>query len=159
MSGKTDSFCGSISPDQGTRKENVIFGNRPRHRRRDPRLSMARDIQRTKVEQSPTIANTRIGRMVTDEAKQRIVDILTEEAIVNSISTDLARQAEHIRKKSNVSSEALPWLTSGVTATEGWKRFAFQKANPKSSSGAAGRSQSFGGSDNGSDSSSDKRDK
>ena len=36
------------------------------------------------------MANTRIGRTVTEEAKQRIVDILTEEVTINSISTDLA---------------------------------------------------------------------
>jgi len=40
--------------------------------------------------------------MVTDEAKQRIVDILTEEVAINSISTDLARQAEQYTTKIKV---------------------------------------------------------
>ncbi len=36
---------------------------------------------------------------MTEEAKQRIVDILTEEITINSISTDLARQAEQYMTK------------------------------------------------------------
>jgi len=57
-------------------------------------LVLRPSIRRAKVDQESSIANTRIGRTVTDEAKQRIVDILTEEITINSISTDLARQAE-----------------------------------------------------------------
>src|SRR6267378_3333935 len=37
-------------------------------------LILKPSIQRVKIEQSPTIANTRIGQTVTEEAKQRIVD-------------------------------------------------------------------------------------
>ncbi len=44
----------------------------------------------------------RIERTVTDKAKQRIVDILTEEVAINSISTDLARQAEQYTAKIEV---------------------------------------------------------
>src|SRR6266404_4905771 len=40
--------------------------------------------------------------MVTDKAKQWIVDILTEEITVNSISTDLARQVEQYTTKIKV---------------------------------------------------------
>src|SRR5712664_3644093 len=36
-------------------------------------------IRRGKVTQEPTSASTRIGRTITEKAKQRIVDILTEE--------------------------------------------------------------------------------
>jgi len=43
--------------------------------------------------------STCIGRTVTDEAKQKIVDILTGESTINSISTDLARQAEQYTKE------------------------------------------------------------
>src|SRR5712664_1464531 len=57
-------------------------------------LILRPSIRRMKIEPSPTIANTRIGRTVTKEVKQQIVDILTEEVTINSISTDLARQAE-----------------------------------------------------------------
>jgi len=39
---------------------------------------------------------------VTEEVKQWIVDILTEEATINSISTDLARQAEQYTTKVEV---------------------------------------------------------
>ncbi len=53
-------------------------------------LILRPSIRHTKVEQSPVIANTRIGQTVTEEAKQQIVDILTEEVTINSISTDLA---------------------------------------------------------------------
>ncbi len=65
-------------------------------------LILRPSIHRTKVEQGPTIADTRIGRTVTAEAKQRIVDILTEEVTINSISTDLARQAEQYTSKVEV---------------------------------------------------------
>ncbi len=57
-------------------------------------LVLKPSICRATVRQEPTIANTRIGRTVTEEAKQRIIDILTEEVMIKSISTDLARQAE-----------------------------------------------------------------
>src|SRR6267378_2023102 len=50
----------------------------------------------------PKIKETRIGRTVTEEAKQRIVDILTEEVTINSISMDLARQAEQYTTKVDV---------------------------------------------------------
>jgi len=40
--------------------------------------------------------------MVMEEVKQRIVDILTEETTINSISTDLARQAEQYTTKIEV---------------------------------------------------------
>ena len=53
-------------------------------------LILQPSIRRTKVKQSPVIANTRIGRTVTEEAKQRIVAILTDKVTINSISTDLA---------------------------------------------------------------------
>src|SRR5882762_1655558 len=53
-------------------------------------LILKPSIRRTKVEREPTIANTRIGRTVTEEVKQQIVDILTNEVAINSISTDLA---------------------------------------------------------------------
>src|SRR6266403_5476796 len=48
------------------------------------------------------MANTCIGWTITEEAKQRIVDILTEEVAINSISTDLARQAEQYTAKIDV---------------------------------------------------------
>ncbi len=38
----------------------------------------------------PTIRSTRIGRTVTEEAKQKIVDILKGESQIGSIATDLA---------------------------------------------------------------------
>src|SRR5712664_3838208 len=41
----------------------------------------------------PTIQATRIGRTVTEEAKQRIIDILTGESQIGSIATDLAIKA------------------------------------------------------------------
>ncbi len=47
-------------------------------------------IHRVRVEQESMIASTHIGRTVTDEAKQQIVDILTGETTIHSISTDLA---------------------------------------------------------------------
>ncbi len=53
-------------------------------------LILRPSIRQTKVEQEPTIVNTQIGWTVTEEAKQQIVDILTEEVMINSISTDLA---------------------------------------------------------------------
>ena len=48
------------------------------------------------------VVNTCIGRMVTEEAKQKIVDILTDETTINSILTDLARQAERYTVKIEV---------------------------------------------------------
>ncbi len=53
-------------------------------------LILRPSIRRAKVDREPTIANTHIGQTVTDDAKQRIVDILTEEVTIHSISTDLA---------------------------------------------------------------------
>jgi len=53
-------------------------------------LVLQPSIHRARVEPNPTIANTRIGRTVSEEVKQQIVDILTEEVAINSISTDLA---------------------------------------------------------------------
>jgi len=47
----------------------------------------------------PEDENTCIGRTITKEAKQKIVDILTEESMINSISTDLAQQAEQYTAK------------------------------------------------------------
>ncbi len=49
---------------------------------------MAQTTKESKIEK------TCIRRTVTEEAKQRIVDILTGESTINSISTDLAQQAE-----------------------------------------------------------------
>src|SRR6266404_9859989 len=65
-------------------------------------LILRPSIRRTKVERETTIANTRIGRTVTAEAKQRIVDILTDETTINSISTDLARRADQYTTKVEV---------------------------------------------------------
>ncbi len=65
-------------------------------------LVLRPSIRRIKVEPSPTIANMRIGRTVTEEAKQWIVDILMEEVTIKSISTDLARQAEQYTAKVEV---------------------------------------------------------
>ncbi len=48
------------------------------------------------------IDSTRIGRTVTEEAKQWIVDILTGESTIHSISTDLARQVEQYTTKIEV---------------------------------------------------------
>jgi len=56
-------------------------------------------IRRVKTTIEPVIADTQIGRTVTEEAKQRIVDILMEEVAINSISTDLAQQAEQYTTK------------------------------------------------------------
>src|SRR6266404_4727531 len=50
----------------------------------------------------PENANTRIGRTVTTEAKQRIIDILTEETTINSILMDLAQQVEQYMAKIEV---------------------------------------------------------
>src|SRR6266404_3364033 len=65
-------------------------------------LVLRPSIRGTKVDRGSTIANTRIGRTVTAEAKQRIVDILTEEVAINSISTDLARRADQYTTKVKV---------------------------------------------------------
>jgi len=51
----------------------------------------------------PDDRSTCIGRTVTEEVKQRIVNILTGESTTNSISTDLAQQAEQYTTKINVS--------------------------------------------------------
>jgi len=45
---------------------------------------------------------------VTEEAKQWIVDILTDEVTINSISTDLARQAEQYTTKVEVPEKYQP---------------------------------------------------
>ncbi len=50
----------------------------------------------------PTIRSTRIGTTVTEEVKQKIVDILTEESQIGSIATDLAIKAEQYTKKVKV---------------------------------------------------------
>ncbi len=50
----------------------------------------------------PTIRSTRIGWMVTEEAKQKIVDILTGESQIGSIATDLAIKAKQYTKKVKV---------------------------------------------------------
>jgi len=57
-------------------------------------LVLKPSIRRTKTTSKTTIASTQIGRIVSEEAKQRIVDILSEESTIHSISTDLARKAE-----------------------------------------------------------------
>ncbi len=57
-------------------------------------LILKPSIRRAKVTEELVIANTRIGRTVTEEAKQKIINILTEETTINSISMDLARQVE-----------------------------------------------------------------
>src|SRR6266404_7998783 len=62
-------------------------------------LILKPSIRRAVVEATPTIANTRVGRTVTEEAKQQIVDILTDETTINSISTDLARRADQYTTK------------------------------------------------------------
>jgi len=64
--------------------------------------SSAPSIRRTKVEQEPRVPNTRIRRTITEEAKRQIVDILTEGVAINSISTNLARQAEQYTTKVEV---------------------------------------------------------
>src|SRR5712664_3891390 len=56
-------------------------------------------IRRTQAKTEPDGGNTRIGRTVTEEAKQKIVDILTRESTINSISMDLARQVEQYTTK------------------------------------------------------------
>src|SRR5882762_3035834 len=50
----------------------------------------------------PTIRSTRIGRTVTEEAKQKIVDILTGESQIGSIATDLAIKVEQYMEKVKV---------------------------------------------------------
>jgi len=65
-------------------------------------LILRPSIQRAKTDREPIIANTHIGRTVTDDAKQWIIDILTEEVTIHSISTDLARQAEQYTTKIEV---------------------------------------------------------
>src|SRR6266404_1604301 len=65
-------------------------------------LVLRPSIRRAKVDQESPLASTRVGRTVTEGAKQRIVDILTEEVAIKSISTDLARQAEQYTNKVEV---------------------------------------------------------
>src|SRR6267378_6278424 len=65
-------------------------------------LILRPSIRRAKVEQERSIVDTCIGRTVTEDVKQRIVDILTEEVAINSISTNLARQAEQYTTKVDV---------------------------------------------------------
>ena len=50
----------------------------------------------------PTIQSTQIGRTVTEEAKQKIVDILTGESQIGSIATDLAIKVEQYTEKVKV---------------------------------------------------------
>src|SRR6266403_523677 len=50
----------------------------------------------------PTIQATRIGRTVTEEAKKKIVNILTGESQISSIATDLAIKAEQYTEKVKV---------------------------------------------------------
>ncbi len=57
-------------------------------------LILKLSIRRIRANTEPAAESTRIGRTVTEEAKKWIVDILTEESTINSISTNLARQAE-----------------------------------------------------------------
>ena len=57
-------------------------------------------IQRAKI--SAEIENTHIGRIVTEEAKQKIINILTGESTINSILTDLAQQVEQYMAKIDV---------------------------------------------------------
>ena len=65
-------------------------------------LILKPSIRRTRAKEEPTSGNTRIGRTVTDEAKQTIVEILMGESSISSISTDLARQAEQYTTKIKV---------------------------------------------------------
>ncbi len=65
-------------------------------------LILKPSIRRIKTKVEPEGESTHIGRMVTKEAKQQIVDILTGESMINSISTDLARQAEQYMAKIEV---------------------------------------------------------
>jgi len=53
-------------------------------------LILKPSIRRVETKVEPKSRSTCIGRMVTEEAKQKIVDILTGESTINSISTDLA---------------------------------------------------------------------
>jgi|SRR6266404_748740 len=53
-------------------------------------LILKPSIRRVKMKVEPEEESTCIGRTVTEEVKQKIVDILTGESTINSISTDLA---------------------------------------------------------------------
>ena len=70
-------------------------------------LVLKPSIRRTRTAPETTIVNTRIGRTVTEEAKQWIVDILSEESMINSISTDLAWKVEQYMEKIAVPEEYL----------------------------------------------------
>ncbi len=70
-------------------------------------LVLKPSIRRTRTAPETTIVNTRIGRTVTEEAKQWIVDILSEESMINSISTDLAWKVEQYTEKIAVPEEYL----------------------------------------------------
>jgi len=65
-------------------------------------LVLKLSIRRARITTEPATESTRIGQTVTEEAKQWIVDILTGESTINSISTDLARQVEQYMAKVNV---------------------------------------------------------
>src|SRR6266404_550870 len=65
-------------------------------------LILKPSIRRTRITMEPATKDTRIGRTVTEEAKQWIVDILTGESTINSIATDLVRQAEQYTAKIDV---------------------------------------------------------
>src|SRR6266404_4934106 len=65
-------------------------------------LILKPSIRRVKTRATPKGENTRIGRTVMEEVKQQIVDILTGESTINSISTDLAHQAEQYTTKIEV---------------------------------------------------------
>jgi len=65
-------------------------------------LILKPSIRRAQIEEESTRGNTQIGRTVTEEAKQMIVDILNGESTINSISTDLARQAKQYMAKIDV---------------------------------------------------------
>ena len=53
-------------------------------------LILRPSIRRVRTMTEPEVGSTHIGRTVTEEAKQQIVDILTGESTINSILTDLA---------------------------------------------------------------------
>src|SRR6266404_6006582 len=59
-------------------------------------------IQQARITMEPKTENTHIRRTVMEEQKQWIVKILTRESAINSISTDLVRQAEQYTVKIDV---------------------------------------------------------
>ncbi len=65
-------------------------------------LILKPSIRRARMAVEPEMADTHIGRMVTEEAKQRIVDILTGDSTINSILTDLAQQVEQYTAKIDI---------------------------------------------------------